>query len=275
MIDKRADLVWQIDDLRDQMSNPIEEDSLYGQLLELECDLRDLDARHRQEQTMWKPPQLPDCVAAIKIPAARWAGRCHEISGKLLNSPKLDIKGQLLYGHYWGPIAIKSIFKGQPFSRHGWIKLDDGRIFDPTRWVFEAVHPYIHVGFDDEEEYDPGGNKLRTRLLRPPPLHEDGDSDQRIDFRHPKIGAFVVDLFCEALHWPRNGRFIRLTANQLIWLGSLPLTMLGDRAKDIYKALIKAGRGVCIPFDNRQMIIGDAYGRPAKKARTSRRSGAW
>lgn len=58
----------------------------------------------------------------------------------------------------------RSCFREQrelSFIPHGWVLMPDGRIFDPTRWTFEAKSPYLYVG-PDRDEYDKGSNQLRA-----------------------------------------------------------------------------------------------------------------
>jgi hypothetical protein len=87
----------------------------------------------------------PEMLArAINVDLAHWPGNCHGIA-TLIREADL-VPGKAEYGWYFGPVNEGSHFYGGSYPyRHGWIKLHDGRIYDPTRWVFENVDPYIYV----------------------------------------------------------------------------------------------------------------------------------
>jgi hypothetical protein len=92
-------------------------------------------------------PTLAECEKAIGEPASAWVARCYEIAYRIVEA--LHIDGQAVYGHWLGPMHPKSTFankSGLPFVQHGWIRLSDDRVLDPTRWVFEHVEPYLYVG---------------------------------------------------------------------------------------------------------------------------------
>lgn len=92
-------------------------------------------------------PTLAECEKAIGEKAQAWVARCYEISCAIVKAGLVD--GDAVYGHWIGPVSPKSHFaraRGLPFVPHGWILLKDGRVLDPTRWVFENVEPYLYVG---------------------------------------------------------------------------------------------------------------------------------
>lgn len=47
------------------------------------------------------------------------------------------------------------------------------------------------------------------------------------------------------------------TLSLLVWLANLPPARLGEHAKPIFRAIIKAGHGALIPFDNRVTVMGE------------------
>lgn len=102
----------------------------------------------------------PDLIAhAIEFPLEFWPGACATVAHKILQAELVD--GREEYGFFWGPVAKGSRFHGTPMSRHGWLRLADGRIYDPTRWVFEDVDPYIYVAHNTSD-YDRGMRTVRT-----------------------------------------------------------------------------------------------------------------
>lgn len=89
---------------------------------------------------------------AIQVPLHEWPGNCYAIACAVLKSGM--VRGRATYGHYYGYISPLSIpFGGRKWSRHGWITRRK-TIVDPTRWVFEAVKPYIYVGPVNDADYD-------------------------------------------------------------------------------------------------------------------------
>lgn len=184
---------------------------------------------------------------AIGIPVSDWPGRCHEIAMVCHKAGCVPASAKVRYGIWCGPISEESQpFAGRSITHHGWVELADGRIYDPTRWVFEAVEPYIWVGRDEDEWYDMGGNRLREHTMdcSKPPVPGG---------RELLIPTAARKLFAKYL----TGDKVKGTApvSHLMWLGSLPLHRLGKDAKPIYKALLGMQMGAAIPIDNRQAIL--------------------
>lgn len=179
----------------------------------------------------------------IGIPATQWAGRCHEIAGKILQAKLAS--GKLRYGHWTGPIHPESLFAGRPFTHHGWIE-DSGSIVDPTRWAFEYKLPYIYVG--ESDHYDAGGNRISEMFRQPCPKPTEGRNltKKRLNIS-PEAEQHLVILSGYNPPW---------TPWQLLWIGSAPLHHLGNFAAEIVTALIKGGHGAAIPQDNREIVLG-------------------
>lgn len=103
--------------------------------------------------TGWTAEELAD---AIGVPLADWPGNCYVISRAVLD--RALVSGVARGGQWVGRIAPGSYFHhkltdgGRRLAvmprgiRHGWVELDDGRVLDPTRWVFEGASPYVYVG---------------------------------------------------------------------------------------------------------------------------------
>jgi hypothetical protein len=207
-----------------------------------------------------RAPTVAAVVAALGEPAADWKGRCHEVACRLLEL-KL-VSGVERYGHYYGPVRAGYFTPGRPFYRHGWIEAAPGVVVDPTRWVFEARRPYIHVGPDDD--YDPGGNRLAASMVGPYPSNRLlGDANDRFDPRafEDSEAGLVTDLGLdgEALLWVAhltNGQASAFTFGQLMWLANLPLPWHGPHARAIYEAFERAGQEALIPIDNWRTALG-------------------
>ena len=200
--------------------------------------------------------RLADIERALGEPARLWAGRCYEISCSVIAAGLVD--GVAVYGHYLGKIHPHSMFASGPadFCRHGWIVLkSDARVLDPTRWVFEAVDPYLYLG--SAGDYDEGGDRLRTSLTTPCPAFsaDTGAKKTVYDFssRILSAGAWI---HVRQLVGGRGKHLARreLSGGQVFWLANLPLGNLWPFAKEIYGAIDAIGRRALIPIDNRRRV---------------------
>lgn len=194
-----------------------------------------------------------EAARLIGVQVYKWPGNCSAIA-ILFVEHKL-VKGRAVYGHYHGPVHPKSMFPyEQPFHRHGWVLMDDGRVLDPTRWVFEFADPYVYIG-PNNDEYDEGMNSLRTALLKRPPSPEETFSSvgehtrrkvrvHRLSITPPARERLDVLLTTGRLP---DGAY---TEPQLFWIANLPYQMLEPYNKEVYDALNKMGFQAWIPYDN-------------------------
>jgi hypothetical protein len=181
-------------------------------------------------------PTLAACEAAVGEPAAAWKGRCHEVALAIVKAGLCPPGTVTRYGAYWGPVhRDNGVFAGGlPFYRHGWIELPDGRVLDPTRWVFTAEAPYLFVTAD-AADYDPGMRRL-WRATPPPPdgahpnrydlAFEDGDGDG-------ELRAYLTATF---------GRDTQLNSEQLMWVANVPPAVLGPALARRYYAALRRTR---------------------------------
>lgn len=179
----------------------------------------------------------------INIFIDRWSGNCYYIACEIVKAN--IVQGRAVYGHYYGPVAKTGEWNTRrAFQRHGWVVLNDGRIFDPTRWSFENETPYIAI-FDKSSkqfnDYDEGGNKLRRLMERPPPEFNEEDKIIRLNFNWPEVEEFVNELLCFPLH---------ITWQMVMWLANLSIDRLASYRKEIYKTICNAGLKALIPMDN-------------------------
>lgn len=184
-------------------------------------------------------------AAAIKIPLSDWPGNCYAIACQMIEAGL--VAGRPAYGHYLGVIRPGTLFYGKPIVHHGWIVTPDGRIVDPTRWVFEGVAPYIHQATECGHEYDEGGNVFLLTQKRPAPAHDQSGStvEVPVDAR-PLCSALLSRAHVQS----------RLSTAEAHWLATLSLIVLGDRAKALYAALVEMGFTALIPIDNRKKVLG-------------------
>jgi len=241
----------------------------------------------RDRERRKKPKELPtlaECEKALGEKAEKWVARCYEISCRIVEAGLVD--GEAVYGHWTGDIAPGSHFsdrgKRLPFVQHGWILLKDGRVLDPTRWVFEKVEPYLYIGEepdhwsvtpcanckllkeehrDDGPEdqcemfevepwpYDEGGNRWREAMTRgqPAPVPE---GPRRKTGIHGFTDAWVASLLGEQ-------SAAELTVNQLFYLANLSYVTIKqavgpDGVKMIYNAICDLDETAIsfIPMDN-------------------------
>lgn len=202
--------------------------------------------------------------AAIRVPADEWDGNCTGVCAAILKARL--VKGEQRRGLWLGPISENSSFAKRAFTGHTWIRLPDGRVYDPTRWAFGTVSPYIFVSDEPESqlhEYDFGGNNIRRAFRKPFPVRAPGDKPvvlrvlRSVAIHLVLLAGPGCELRASVSRWG-NRAWARLpmTQRQAVWFANLGLTELSEQAKPVYRALVEAGAGALIPWDNRQAILG-------------------
>lgn len=198
---------------------------------------------------------MPTVEQVVKLcgPTEEWKGRCHEVACRAAACYINDL-GLPRYGAWLGGVHPDSFFAGRrgvPFIRHGWFELHDGRVFDPTRWVFEAAHPYIYVGPADV--YDVGMAKAKEMLgaYRPAPKFD--PSKEVI-----KLSGITNDHFRAVAETFFGGDPVdEVNIDHVFFLGNMPPHMMGgrDRVKGVYEVLVAAGHRMVIPMDFQEMYL--------------------
>jgi hypothetical protein len=184
-----------------------------------------------------------DAIAkAINFPKENWAGNCHAVSYQIVEAGLVE--GNVERGHYYGKIAKGSIFN-EGLVPHSWIRLSNGLIYDPTRFAFEVVEPYIHVS-ENDSEYDLGGTKLREAMLTPLKEFDETKPKIELEFKTKECEDFVMALVNHPPH---------LTVNEGFYLANFPFPRLGAYAKEIYQALEDADCGAFIPLDSWEYVM--------------------
>lgn len=189
-------------------------------------------------------------------PADTWPGRCHDVAN-LINKG-LGLGLYLAYGAFHGRIHKESPLyrEGCPWCRHGWLETYDDlpMIVDPTRWVFEAVPPYVYVGDNPRRgdilvEYDVGNDltRLAIEINAAPPAHDPSRKQVPLRIRDRLALKLVYDLF----RLPPS----KLDLHQVAFLANLSRRTLGGAARAIYEAIIAAGQQALIPIDNRNYVL--------------------
>ena len=197
---------------------------------------------------------VDDVAARIGVPVAAWPGNCYGIALGMVEAGLVP-GGVAVYGAFWGPVAPGSRFdhagrRAYGCVRHGWVRVGD-RVVDPTRYVFEGAAPSVYEGPADDA-YDEGANRLRAHFLRPPPAFV---APQASD---PWSRPVALDLpaATRAAVTALLGDARGVTRGRLFWLANLPLPLLGPHAAPLYRAIVAAGEGVALPWDNRCAVLG-------------------
>lgn len=195
-------------------------------------------------------PGLRECEDAIGLKAMNWHGRCAEVAHGVNRALKLGWREQ--YGFYHGPVAPGGFFDAaRPFHRHGWLLMPDGRVFDPTRWVFESAKPYIYCG-PEGDEYDNGMERFKEMHRSDPPEAKGGAKILNCALADPDAALKVTEYF---------ENYPDLTFDQIHWLGNVGPRELGRHAAAIYAKIIELGHQACIPLDYRVAVLrGGKYG---------------
>jgi hypothetical protein len=203
-------------------------------------------------------PDLDVCEGVAGL-AETWPGRCFEIACRLLDT---GVDAHAVYGLYSGWVSPAGYYAGRAHighHRHGWLVLADGRVFDPTRWVFENVAPYLFVGFDERDEYDVEMRRLRRALgfdaEQCPPFAAGGPMT-----RPPaNLGGDPVVLAFVGQHCPGALGGV-VSFDQLHWLAHQDPAFLGEAARPLFEAIVRAGYQACIPLAARDEVLGRTRG---------------
>jgi len=188
---------------------------------------------------------------AIGSPAESWKGNCFAIASEIVKAGL--VKGVAVYGHFRGDVDPQSYFgvrSGMGFIQHGWVQLDDGRIFDPTRWAFENREPYLYV-HPLTSDYDEGGNEINSRLRGGPPEYDPTEGTVSMSARDLPSEPYtlVEKLLKIEVSEQKPGTF---TKKQVFWLANAHYDSLKPHAQTIYLAIEKKGMSGFIPIDNRR-----------------------
>ena len=200
----------------------------------------------------------PEALTVAKVervlgmPYEMWVGNCYGIACALVKHKLTD--GEAVYGEYIGPIDPEGAWcrdGGRTvFVNHGWVRLPDGRVLDPTMWAFLGRKPFIWLGAD-ELHHDEGANRRKAAFLRPPPGYSPEDRQVALDLTGEALAHVEALLLADAPPF---------SINQVVWLANLPLSMLGEHVDAVFLAICKSDNAPLIPWDNRKKWIR-AYGR--------------
>lgn len=191
---------------------------------------------------------IKEVAKIIGFPLADWPGNCYYVASLCVT--KGVINGALRYGHYRGPISPKSQFASSRvlgFCQHGWVQLENGMIFDPTRWVFEKKRPYIFVG-PNLGWYDVGGSVVKDMLRGEPPIYEDTGKQETIF----KLSDGAINLCRLLLKDDRNA--INFSLKQVWYLCTTHPTKFGSFAKEIYDEFVRTKNVGLIPSDYQDLM---------------------
>jgi hypothetical protein len=193
---------------------------------------------------------------AIASPVTHWPGNCYAVALAAVRSGLLP-GAVVRYGLYLGPVAPAALRHGfsaeKPMQRHGWVELVDGRIYDPTWWVFQAAEvPYVRIVLPGgpSDEYDAGSNTLHWVTIAERGYPQPGRGEEHVPFP-------VSDAAFRAMRrvvWGLGGLYAEsagLTVRQLHFFANCPPQWFGlDGAREIYGLLEAAGHGTLVPEDH-------------------------
>jgi hypothetical protein len=197
-----------------------------------------------------KAPTVARCVKAFGLPTEEWKGKCFQLASKMVKVGL--VQGEPVYGHWRGPVLKGTHFykRSAPlFVPHGWVLLPDGRICDPTRWVFYGSAPFIFLG-ENNGQYDEGGNRFRESVFGQPPPYELEDKQFVIpksvmDSKTWRFVEVLLDIQIEQVPGV-------LSWHQLCWLANCSPRTLGEHLGGVYEALVKLDHLSLMPIDNQR-----------------------
>lgn len=197
----------------------------------------------------------------IDTPVTDWPSNCFAIASKIYNAGLVK-PGVLRYGFYHGYVSPDSIFAGRPMSRHGWIECPNGLIYDPTRWVFEAVEPYIFFRRpDDGNEYDTGMIRMKAAMRAsqtPPEYSPDEKQVQLVGvWDCQQNTAEIITHVLEEKPMIIMDREWTITMDQAFWLSGLPPNVFPiENMKELYLIMEKSKLKMLISVDYWAMVMG-------------------
>ncbi len=204
---------------------------------------------HSREDTEADPKLLLRAEKKLKLLVRKWEGNCYSLACAFLKH-KL-VKGVARYGHWRGPVSpqCKMFFnswQAMGWSNHGWVEMPDNKICDPTRWVFEAVEPYIFIGVDHDDYYDVNGNRWYATLERPVPVAKPGDRTIKSP-KEKELKDFV--------HKRLLRSNTKVTLQQACWIGNRPPDEMFPYTKQIYLWLKVEGKLAYVPIENQLLVL--------------------
>lgn len=221
------------------------------------AELRRIVTRHREQSG--DRLTIAQLESVFGTPADQWHGRCFEVATAAARCIGGDAVA--VYGHYLGDVDMDGYWAaswGRPFIQHGWVRLGDGRILDPTRFSFENVCPYIFVVSIDSThpDYDEGGNEWRRAIMRPAPVRQAGQKSVKL-VTGPEIRAMLASTLGRE-NVVESSRHLDLSIDQIFWLANAPYDLFGKQVFDVYEAICASHGPQAIPIDNRRRAEREA-----------------
>jgi len=193
---------------------------------------------------------VEELAKLIGCPVDAWNENCYNIAVEAVNH---GIPGVPRYGHYLGEVHPDSMFytrwRSAHFVQHGWVALQDERVWDPTRWTLDGSDPYIYVG--NAADYDVGGNKVRTAMMGHPP---EFDASQKT----LQVPVSLSPVISTALQAPTD--VTQVSFHQLHWLANNAPEVFGPSIRLVYAWLKTNNLNALVPIDNWRLIMGDDDG---------------
>lgn len=211
------------------------------------CELETAILYHVQDEETPDYLDVEAIAKAINWETKKWVANCYAVSCAIVEAGL--VKGKAVFGKYHGKIHEDSFFDQAPFTNHGWILTEDGKILDPTRWVFEAVEPYMYVTTPDDKEYDRGSNVIRDVIasIQEAPIFD--DSGRVIDVKDEEVENYLSMLL------GKNKVANKISLNQAMCIASSSINTLGNAAKPLFTWFEANGLKAFVPIDNFEMVM--------------------
>lgn len=184
------------------------------------------------------PDNFRELVEEMGVHVVDWIGNCE--GAVRLFMRHFPIKGSISARGAWtqGTEAFGDCLR--PFTQHSWIQLEDERVLDPTRWVFEGVAPYIYVG--ESDYYDYGTNALNAIIHDIPDTPYNKPGTKELDPTDADLlRTYGVRCFGDKVHH-----------DDLWWLSRMPPT---GQHKALYEFFEDQGMQAMIPIDNFRLLM--------------------
>jgi hypothetical protein len=169
--------------------------------------------------------------------AEAFDGNCYAVSCVL--AKMIGDGARAVYG-FWNGNSVKR--PTASMHRHGWVRMKDGTILDPTVFQFSNTIPFMHKTTVDDERYDQGMKAFKLAIRRPPPERDPSEKTIRFDWSwiHEK---FITGLFGEERDWGK------MTFGEAHWLANLTVDELLPIVSILYEGLAKSKVIGFVPMD--------------------------
>lgn len=180
---------------------------------------------------------------ALKLPLDQWFNNDNDIALAILERDLVN--GEYRHGVF--AVGVKRNHEGRTATttKHSWIELQCGNIFDATRWYLETRDPYTYIGPSTGYSLD---GQYTNSIGLVPPVSEG---------LYPTAKSVVDGLTSDVLAKVEEllGHSEDIDIHQIEWLMRINPELLGEFAQPLYMAVSTSGYSNLIPDFNYKHVF--------------------